>query len=219
MKDKLEGESQAQERQEILAHGDLYKQSDWLAHNNRISGILLDARTQLKETPQAAGTYQLIWFHATGVDSDLKYRQAFATFSGLVPLIALNPREQGTTDCFYFDYSAAINMPTVDALILTDSKTLQVCLNEFSHREAEFRETRLCRTFLEMDGVIDPVAMASEGRIISCRADVSRRNDEDIIKALQQPTGVEYSPIRLTRHAYSMAVMPGESREPATPNE
>lgn len=204
-KDKVEAESQSQERRAILNAGDLYKQGDSLAHDNRISGILRKAQKQLDDTPKDNGTFQLIWFHACGIDADLKYRQAFATFYGSVDLIALDPRNQEITTCFYFDYNASFTMPTVEALILTDNETLQLCLNEFSHRADEFRSTQLCRKFIELDGVVDPAAMIANGQIIACRTAIPRKNDDETAKALQKQTGVLYSPIRLVRHAYSAA--------------
>jgi hypothetical protein len=120
----------------------------------------------------------------------------------------MNPRMPDTTACFYFDYSAAFNMPTVEALILTDRKNLQVCLNEFSHRAAEFRQSPLCREFVELDGVIDPVAMAVDRRIIACRSTVSRKSESEVLAALQEQTGVLYTTIRLNRHTVSAATHP-----------
>jgi hypothetical protein len=208
VKTKFESETQFNDRVEILNRGDLFEQCDTLAHDNRISGILHDARKQLEETPKAARTFQLIWFHADGIDADLKYRQAFATFYGQVALVPLQPRSRETPTCFYFDYSAAFAMPTVDALIVSDSEQLQVCLNEFSPRLNEFRASALCREFVELGGVVDPLAMESAGLIIACRATVSRKNDDEIIEALRSQTGVLYSPIRLERHAVSATVIP-----------
>lgn len=208
VKDKIEAESLAQKRRAILGRGEVYEQCDPLSRDNRISGILADAQQQLDRTPKRDGTFQLIWLYATGVDADLEYRQAFATFYGHVDLMAMNPRLPDTTACFYFDYSAAFKMPTVEALILADNKQLQVCLNEFAPRAAEFRQTYLCRKFAELDGVIDPVAMAADGRIIVCRATISRKVESDTIAALQEQTGVLYSTIRLTRHACSAAIAP-----------
>lgn len=206
IKEKFEAAALADVRTDCLARGEVYEQADDLAHDNRISGILCDARKQLDKTPKDAGTFQLIWFHADGIDSDLKYSQAFATFYGQVPLIALNPRHSETKHCFYFDYSAAFAMPTVEALILTDSNQLQVCLNEFAIRANEFRATQFYQRFLALDGVIDPLALASSGKVIACRATIPRKNDEDVSNALQEQTGVLYSPIRMKRHACSVAV-------------
>ena len=208
VKEKFESQSVAQKRQECLARGDIYQQDDPLAHDNRISAILRDAQNQLDETLDKADAFQLIWFHANGVDADLKYRQAFATFYGQVPLIALEPRQSETTTCFYFDYSAAFAMPTIEALILTDHTTLQVCLNEFSHRSDEFRRTPFYHRFRELDGVIDPLSLAAEGKIIACRAGIPRKSDHEVCKALREQTGVLYTTIRLNRHSYSAAVRP-----------
>lgn len=214
VKDKEEGEDQARTRIETLSRGDLYEQADLLAVNTRLSNLLKGARKQLDATPKEDGTFQVIWFQATGIDADLKYRQAFATFYGKVDLVAKYPRQEDTVPCWYFDYATAYEMQTVDALVLCDNKQLQVCLNEFSVRATEFRASSLCQTFLELDGVIDPVRLAAEGKIISCRFDVPRKNDDDIAKALQEQTGVLYSPIRLTRHAASVATGPPRPQKP-----
>lgn len=208
VKEKVESESHATERVDILSRGDLYEQADPLSHDNRISGILRDAQKQLDATPKDVGTFQLVWFHATGVDADLKYRQAFATFYGHVDLLARSPTSHASPPCFYFDYNAAFAMPTVEAMILSDRSQLQFCLNEFSHRHAEFRNALLFQKFVELDGVIDPVAMAADGQIIACRGEFARKNDDETAKALQEQTGVLYTPIRLTRHACSVATNP-----------
>jgi hypothetical protein len=99
-------------------------------------------------------------------------------------------------------------MPSVVALILTDQKQLQVCLNEFSHRADEFRQSPLCKKFVELDGVTDPVALEANGQIITCRGAVSRKNEADVITALQAQTGILYSTIRLNRHTVSAATYP-----------
>lgn len=206
VKEKFEAESVAAVRTACLLRGEVFEESDLLAHDNRISGVLRDARDQLDKTPKNLGTFQLIWFHAGGLDAEVKYRQAFATFYGEVPLIAIQPRRSETKTCFYFDYSASFAMPTVAALILTDSRQLQLCLNEFAESADAFRATRLYRNLLALDGVIDPVALASAGQIIACRAMMRRRDDGEIVKALQEQTGTLYLPIRLTMHACSAAV-------------
>ena len=206
IKEKFEAEALANVRTDCLARGEVYEQADELAHDNRISGILYDAGKQLDKTPKDAGTFQLIWFHADGIDSDLKYRQAFATFYGQVQLIALEPLHSEIKHCFYFDYSAAFAMPTVEALILTDSDTLRVCLNEFAIRANEFCSTQFYQRFLALDGVIDPLALASSGKVIACRATIPRKSDKDVSNALQEQTGVLYSPIRMKRHACSVTV-------------
>jgi hypothetical protein len=210
VKEKFESSSSANTRHECLNRGDLYEQTDTLGHDNRISGIFREAGKQLEATSCGTGAFNLIWFHANGIDADLKFRQAFATFYGPVDLVAIWPRQPATKACFYFDYSAAFSMPNVEALILTDHKTLQVCLNEFSHRSGEFSRSQLCESLrkLNSDAIVDPKSMAAEGRIIACRSDLPRKSDDETCRALRDQTGVLYKPIRLKRYTFSAAVQP-----------
>lgn len=205
VKDKLESVEQAAERQKVLASGELYEQMNLLAYNNRIRGIFRDARKQLNATPKAPGTFQLIWFQATGIDADTKYRQAFATFYGYVHLSPCYPHHKlPSLQCYYFDYNAAFDMRDVEALIVCDGNQLQVCVNTHAPRADEFRKSDLARAF----GVIhDPAVLEADGTAVVCRFD-GARNDENVTRrALKEQTGIDYVPIRLNRYAASAAVL------------
>jgi hypothetical protein len=173
------------------------RREDPITHNNRISGILTYAKEQLSQTPKADATFQLIWLHA---ESELQWRLAFATFYGHRHLRAVSPRGAKPAECFYFTYNAAYSMPDVEALILTEGDSLHLCMNEFSHRRDEFRSSRLYEVFSV--GEIDPVAMETAGKIIACRADISRKNPQDVLRVLKEQTGVDYLPIALTRYSF-----------------
>ncbi len=132
-------------------------------------------REQLNATPKAPGTFQLIWFHATGIDADTRYRQAFATFYGYVHLSPRYPNQHlPSMECVYFDYNAAFDMPDIEALILTGKTTLQVSVNEFATRADEFRSSDLYRAFADRGDIYDPVKLESDGKIIACRFDGPR---------------------------------------------
>jgi hypothetical protein len=75
-------------------------------------------------------------------------------------------------------------MPTVEALILADGTQLQLCLNELSLRSIEIRASAFCRMAAELGGLFDPVALAAEGNIITCRAMVPRKDYNQIARAL-----------------------------------
>lgn len=204
VKDKYESPGDASRRMECFRRGEMYEQEEPLKHDNRISAILRDACQQLDSTPNELGAFQLIWFNANGIDADLKYRQAFSTFYGDVPLVATYPRSAESTHCFYFDYSAAFVMPTVEALILSDRVSIQLCVNEFAHRVDEFRGTDLYRKFAEKRSVLDPLVLQQEGKIIACRSQIARNSDHEVCEALQQETGILYSTMRLKRYSWSV---------------
>jgi len=209
VKEKFESPEDVKVRIDILRTGEVFQEVAELSHDNRISGILRDAQKQLDKTSKThSDTFQLIWFHATGIDADLKFRQAFATFYGDVPVSARRPHEPGTKHCFYFDYSAAFAMPTVEALILSERNGIQVCLNERSARAAEFRQTRLFKTLHSAKAIFDPLELEAAGEIVFCRATIPRKRDNEIANALREQTGVEYTPIRMKRYSSSVAVRP-----------
>jgi hypothetical protein len=176
---------------------DLYLRKDPVTYNNAISGVLRYAQKQLNETPKADATFQLIWFHA---ESDLQWRLAFATFYGHQHLSAVSPRGAKSAECFYFTHCVAHSMPDVEALILTEGDSLHLCMNEFSCRRDEFRASRLYEAFFV--GAIDPIVMEAAGKIIACRANVSRKNPKDVLRVLKEQTGVDYVPITLTRFSF-----------------
>ena len=211
-KDKEEDAKASKERLACFDRGDLYEQQDLLSRSNRIKGILMKARDQLDNTPRSGTAFQLIWFHATGVDADTKYRQAFATFYGYVHIIPVSEhRNESAKECFYFDYNAAFEMPSVDALILSEQKTrdgfiIQLCLNEFSPRASNLRSSRLFKELAASGSTVDPPEWEALGRSISLRSSVPRKNDPPICKSLHEQTGVWYTPIRLTRYAASSLI-------------
>lgn len=178
---------------------DFYRREDPLTYNNTISGVLRHAHKQLNETPKADAPFQLIWVHA---GSDLQWRLAFVTFYGHQYLRAVWPRGAKCVKCFYFTYYAAHSMPDVEALILTEGNSLNLCMNEFSRRRDEFRSSRLYEVFSEEQ--IDPVAMETAGEIIACRVNISRKNPQDVLRVLKEQTGVDYEPFTLTRYSFSL---------------
>ena len=162
---------------------------------------------QLRATARTADTFQLIWFHANGIDADLKYRQAFATFYGYVNLVPMYPHDGPPIEAFYFDYNAAFDMPDVEALILTDRESLQLCLNTRARLEA-FRSTARYREFSVRDAVYDPLALEAAGRVILCRFGGSRRDELATARALEKQTGIQYTPIHMKRYVASAAGSP-----------
>jgi hypothetical protein len=192
---------------ERLDRGEEVYREEPLAYNKAISKKLAYACTQLKSTPAPSDAYRLIWFHAAGVDHDLHWKRAFATFYGSVHLWPKDPPGDIIT-CLYFDYNAAWSMRDVEAMVLTDGSAIQLCLNEFSGQLEAFRTTRLYQKFATRGGVFDPIQLARDGAILVCRSDVSRRQDDVILRALLEQTGTLYDVIRPKQCSASVKVDP-----------
>lgn len=197
-KDALEADSRG------MASGSVARHFDPLSRNNRVDAILRDARDQLDETPKSNDDFRLLWFAANGVDCHVYWKRAFATFYGFVQLISLNPPSSRIVDCFYFDYSAAWSMPTVDAMILVDHDKLQLCLNEFSPRLDAFRASGLCQRLSR--AVVDPKRLLTENSIIALHSDISRKNEDVVLDELFRQTGVRYKTLRPQHDSASVMV-------------
>ncbi len=206
VKDKFESPETSEARNECMSRGEMFEHRGRISRDNRICAILRHAQKQLEETPGDSSAYRIIWFHSNGFDADLKYRQIFATFYGHVHLIAVEPRSAGSITCFYFDYSAAFESPSIDALILSDDQSIQLCLNEFSSRFDSFRTSFLWKRFDERGAVFDPRARRESGEIIAFMSNLPRKNDLDVCKALQNETGILYTALRPYQYTWSTAV-------------
>jgi hypothetical protein len=199
--DRLEADSRRMADGEVISH------SETLSHHNRVDAILKDGRDQLHETPQSNSDFRLVWFAADGIDRHVYWERAFATFYGSVQLLALKPHR--IVYCFYFDYSAAWSMPTVEAMMLVDRDNLQLCLNEFSPRFESFRESSLCKRL--SDAVVDPLQLLADNSIIALHSDVSRRNEDLVLDELFRQTGIRYITLRPQQHSASAMVERGDA--------
>jgi hypothetical protein len=212
VKDKSESDTVTEEREECLERGEIFPQREKLTHDNRIRGVLRAARDQLDATPKdCEPTYQVIWFHSSGYSAGTKWEQAFATFYGHVHLFPTPFQATARqTQCFYFDFNAARDMPSVVAMVQTkverDDICIRLCLNEFATYARKFRSSRLYSEFHSRDCAVDPEVWETDGKAIRFQSEVSRKNDNEICQALQQQTGISYKPIRFTRHSAMSAV-------------
>jgi hypothetical protein len=206
VKHKLDDIELFREQAVRLARGEVVPRTERLGHNNRISAILKHGRDQLDRTPGPADAFRLIWFHTDGVDRQLHWKRAFATFYGRVHLLAKDPPGKDVIECFYFDYSAAFSFPSIDGIVLSDDQGIQLLINEFSLKLDRFRATALYARFSVHNAVLDPRTLAANGQIIVCRSDVPRKNDDDILNALRADTGVLYTVIRFSQHSASVMV-------------
>jgi hypothetical protein len=206
VKQKLDDSALLRDDAQRMACGEVVFRSASTGHNNRISAILCHGRDQLDLTPGPPDAFRLIWLHVSGIDRDLHWKRAFATFYGRVQLWPKEPPGDRLVECYYFDYSAARSIPSIDAMILSDHRGLQLCLNEFSQHIDRFCGTALCRRFAEGNAVVDPCMLAANGSILVCRAEIPRKDDEDVLNALREQTGVLYAVLRPVRHSASAKV-------------
>ncbi len=214
IKHKFEDQSLAREDAARMARGEVVTRSESTGHRKRIIAILKHGRKQLDATPAARDAFRLLWFFTDGADHDLLQDQAYSTFYGRVYLVPKEPPESEDKECFYFDYSAACSMPSVDGMILANNSGLLLCLNEHSERYADFRETSLCQQFAAEKAVIDPVVLRANGKILACTSTGPRKDDNELLDELRTQTGILYIPIRFVQASASVMVsLKADSRD------
>lgn len=164
--------------------------------SNRLDGIIKDARRQLASTPASTTALRLIFLVFTGPGADMFVRRALFTFYGVQQVVP-NDGEGDGLNCVYFHNSLAFNLKDVDGLILMENEELQLCLNEFSANYSSMQESKLT---LSMGGAIyDPARFAHDDGVVVLRSDISRRNEEEVLKELKRQAGIAYHTITLNR--------------------
>lgn len=209
VKHRLEDESQRKDRIAKLNRGEVVSTTEPMTHSNRIDGILRSGLKQIDQTPESDSTFNLLWFHAEGMDADLKMRRARNTFYGLVHLIPLE-RNAESLQCFYFDYATSSRLPSVNGLVIDDGKGLELCLNEFATTAEAFRSSSLVAKLSR--AVIDPREMESHADAMVLRSDVKRKDDSTVLAEIERLTSKRYTVIRISRHASSAAVFPDSAK-------
>jgi len=209
VKDRLDDPAVEESLHQQITNGEVAYTSVPYSYSNRIDGILRDGRKQLDATPKHANTFNLLWVHATGLDSDLKTERARNTFYGLVPQIPLE-RQDKTIFCFYFDFATSFRMPTIHGLVLLDDNGLQLCINEFSDDVERFRESSLVRSL--SDAVVDPPVLESQGEAIVLRSDISRRDETAVLAEVERIASKRICPLRIRRDVASVAVCYDKTR-------
>jgi hypothetical protein len=210
VKQRLEDANRRNERNERLASGELVSSEEPLGYSDRVDAILRRGLKQINETPKTSGTFNLLWFHTEGLDSDLKALRARNTFYGLVHLFprSLESPHAEATQCFYFDHNTSIRLPTVHGLIVVDGEGLQLCINEFAESAEDFRRSSLVTRL--GDAVIDPRQLELAGEALILRGNFPRGDESAVLQKVHEATTNHYIAVRLNRHAVSAAVMPNQ---------
>ncbi len=206
VKEKSHDENDWSQLQSQLLSNECVARSESHHRRNTIAGIFEDANKQLTITATGPEDFRIVWIGFDGHDIDLRWQQVFATFYGAVYISSLLPHRTSHETCYYFDHSASFAYPEIDALVICDGNSLQFCANEFSTRFKSLRESQFYRD-LDRDGAVhDPLAMAEKGVAVLLRSDVTRSNEELVLKALELQEGVKYAHVRIKRHSVYSAI-------------
>lgn len=179
LKTRDDDERLTQARGQALKLGKVFSEHMPLIHRNRLSGIIRKAQSQLSATTDVEVDYRLIWLAAVGRKQEAKIEQFQATLYGSTNIFELGSSEQLKT-CYYFRNSDFFRYrDTLDAAILSWDNSARLCLNTYSPRYQQLKESILCQHFGR--AVCDPIVEENSGVSYLVDSDVDRKNTQDVL--------------------------------------
>lgn len=185
-KTKLDDPTMLARRKDVLSKGEIHSVSTPLRKNNRLSGIIGKAVSQLKSSSDNEHDYRLIWFTGKGINCLAQYEQFIATIYGTTKIVEMNQSHYIT--CYFFRYSDFYRFSkTIDGAIVayaSDSEiTAKLCLNPLSPRFSTIKSSPLVTFF--GDAVMDPVHLEKHGKAYIDDSKIDRNDPQSILRYLQ----------------------------------
>ncbi len=189
IEEKMKFESAAVElaRDEGLKAGEIYGSNITLQHNNRFSGIVKKAASQLASTGMhTPHDFRILWFTGAGHQAQGQQEQMVCTLYGSTNLLV-----QGTFAlrvCYFFGnsdffrYQADLDGAVV-AYLQSETVEMKLCLNPYSPKWELLRDSPFAKLFAT--GVIDPLADEAIGDAFIMDGDVDRRDIAAVIAYIQ----------------------------------
>lgn len=153
-----------------------------LKRSNKISSIIKKASNQLAKTPKSNNDFSCIWFRAVHhlIPDEIECIQA-SLFGIRHLLVTDSERKFHHVKCYYFDYSDFFRFQNINAVVTDNGKAIQICINNYSNRISEFRNSELYRYFEKANALIDPDRFNKGSKLLVADIDCPR-NQVDKIK-------------------------------------
>lgn len=185
-KTKLDDQAHLGRRTEQLAKGQLYTSHIPLVRNNRLSGIVKKAASQLQSSSEKAHTFRLMWFTGAGINAEAQYHQFIATIYGTTNIIEMN--SSVSRRCYFYrnsdfhQHDATID-GAIAAYISGGTVTAKLCLNSLSPNYEALRSSPVTSAF--GTAVEDPEAAETKGIALIVDGDINRKNEQALLEFLQ----------------------------------
>ena len=199
LKSKFPEFEKLKDRNERLNRGEIVEEETKLNYENKLSGKIKKAVSQLNSYTEEKVDYKLVWLHAQGYLPDLQYQQFEITLYGKVDIA--NLMTQKVMPCYYYMESEFFyRRNEIDGAIISTSKGGKFCLNTFSKRYSALKKSVLCAKFGR--AVCDPFEEEIQGKAYILDCDEDRRNESGVLKFLQNKYEKRYL-TRMLSYDYS----------------
>ena len=186
-KTKLDDPAYLEQRARSLDAGEIHASSLPLIRDNRLSGIVTKAASQLQSSASQPHEFRLVWFTATGAQAEAKYHQFIATLYGTTKILEM--KAPSYRPCYFFRNSdfhrhAQILDGAVVAYVSGTSITARLCLNPLSPSYAALKASAVA-TVLGI-GTEDPVSKEADGIALVLDAPIGRDDESALLAYLQK---------------------------------
>lgn len=186
-KTKFDNPTNLTKRAEVLSKGEIYGNSTPIVRDNRLSGIVSYAASQLQSSSEQEHDFRLVWFTSTGIEAEAKFHQFIATIYGTTKIIEMNKMEFHRT-CYFFRNSdfynhASILDGAVVAKVSGTTITAKLCINPLSPNAGLLRNSPVAEMF--GTAIEDPGILESEEIAFILDGNVNRKNEQECLAFLQ----------------------------------
>lgn len=186
-KTKVDNPERLAKRREALETGQVYSSSRRLVRDNRLSGVVHKAASQLASSSLRRHDFRLIWFTGTGYEAEALSEQFTATVYGTTNII-----EMGSSHfrrCYFFRNSDFHrHADTVDGAIVAhvvgEALSAKLCVNPLSPRASKLRTAAFLSRF--GGAVEDPKSREREGEAFIVSGDLDRTNEGLLLAEIQR---------------------------------
>ncbi|RQP21861.1 hypothetical protein DZC73_25825 [Albitalea terrae] len=185
-KTKVDSVAWLGERRDVLARGEVHNTTTPLTRDNRLSGLIKKAASQLdSSSADRPHDFLLLWFTATGLQARPKFDQFIATLYGTTKIIEMG--SNGFRTCYFFRNSDFFNCAqSLDGAIVAREEngklSMKLCLNPLSPRVDDLRRSPIAARF--PNALEDPIEAETRGAYV-LDADIDRRDEPALLSYLQ----------------------------------
>lgn len=181
-----------------------------LEYDNTISSIIKEGANQLDSYDKTGNKFKVLWFFIdAALFSSQVSRQIDRTLYGLQEIEGYTKSGKFfQTRCFYFTYSDFYRHKQLDAVIVQRPNEIVLCMNDFSSRSNELRQSKIYQLFEEKGfHIIEPSQMEKDSRcFIADNFSISRKDSESVANYI----GKKYNLRQIIAYDFSMFNLPLE---------
>lgn len=179
------------EQEEAFSNNEIFEVISPVEPRAVLEDKIRDGGKQISHYATDKKLFRIVWVYFTGIDSYAAFTNMEKAIYGKKLISVLDdPNNVYVKDCYYFDYSYFYNFKdTVDAVVLSRNSEAKICLNNFSEKYDEIRQSKFISKFEK--GVIDPIVDVEENRTFIVDAPIPRKDKEKVFSYLREYYGLK----------------------------